>query len=151
MNTDQLEQAFVQGFLNKQAEAGLEKEALLPALFNIGLGLGGSLGGSIIGQQLLRNFIPKLSRSARSKMLSRAAARNGGVAPKYIKDPATGAVRLDGPVSSNFLGRGYDKTLNWLSKRKNSANLLDQSGMILGGTVGGLATTPFMVGGEQNN
>jgi hypothetical protein len=148
MNTDQLEQAFVRGFLNKQAEVGLEKEAFLPGLFNVGLGVAGSLGGSVIGQQLLKKFIPALASSSRTKMVSRAAARNGGVIPKYIKDTQTGKVRLDAPASSNFLGRGYDSALNWLSKRKNSANLLDQSGMILGGTVGGLGVAPFMVGNE---
>lgn len=139
------EEAFVAGFLNKQAEAGLEKEAFLPALLNLGLGLGGALGGSIMGQQLLRHFGPGAAKKARTAMMARATARNGGVAPKFIKDKVTGRVRLDAPASDNFLGRGYDSALGWLSKRKNSMNLMDQSGMALGGVLGGTAVTPLMI------
>jgi hypothetical protein len=139
------EEAFVVGFLNKQAEAGLEKEAFLPALINLGLGLGGTLGGSILGQQLLRKLGPGAAKKARSSMMSRAAARNGGAAPKFIKDKVTGKVSLDGPASVSFLGRGYDSALGWLSKRKNSMNLMDQSGMAVGGVIGSQALTPFMM------
>jgi hypothetical protein len=138
-NINLLDQAFAEGFLKKQAEYGFEKEAFLPALLNLGLGIGGSVGGAMLGQHLAKKVAPGLASAAKSKLLTRATARNNGVKPAF-KNLA------DVPVSGSSLGRGYDKVLSYLANRKNSFNLADQTGMAAGGILGGTAVTPLMMG-----
>lgn len=137
-NMHALDQAFAEGFLKKQAEYGFEKEAFLPALLNLGLGIGGSVGGAMLGQHLAKKVAPGLTSSARAKLQSRMTSRNGGVVPprKAFKD-----LKADSAI-----GRGYDKVLEYLSKRRNTMNLADQTGMAAGGILGGTAVTPLMMG-----
>lgn len=137
-NAHSLDQAFAEGFLKKQAEYGFEKTAFLPALLNLGLGIGGSIGGAMLGQHLAKKVAPGVAAAARTKLQKRVASRNGGVLPerKAFKDFQSGSA----------VGRGYDKVLEYLTKRKNSMNLAEQTGLAAGGILGGTAVTPLMMG-----
>lgn len=137
-NMHTLDKAFTEGFLKKQSEYGFEKEAFLPALLNIGLGIGGSVGGAMLGQHLAKRLAPSLTSAARAARNKRLAARNGGILPAH-KD-------FKNFEADNFMGKGYDKVLQYLSKSRNSMNLADQTGMAAGGILGGTAVTPFMMG-----
>ena len=119
MENNNIQEAFVRGFLNKQAACGLEKEAFLPALLNLGLNIGGAVGGGMIGQQVFKKLVPKITNYAKAQHVVGAGA----------------------PVG--FFSGNYNKVLGYLSKKKNTANLMDQTGMAAGGIIGSGAMLPF--------
>jgi hypothetical protein len=114
--------AFIRGYLNKQAESGLDKKAfpIAPLL---------SVLGSIGGQQLGSRYLtPKLVNFAEKQLAGRVAARGGAAA------------------SSSRLGRGYDNFLKNLTKPMGPEELTSRGagawaenlGMAGGGVVGGI-------------
>jgi len=119
MDDNNIQEAFVRGFLNKQAACGLEKEAFLPALLNLGLNVGGAVGGGILGQQVFKKLVPKLTNFAKARYVV------GDKAPIGV-----------------FRGN-YNKALGYLATKKNTANLLDQTGMAAGGIIGAGALLPY--------
>lgn len=136
---DKLEEAFILGFLNKQADAGLEKEAFLPALLNIGTSILGTVGGGILGQHLARKLAPGIAQKAKAQLYARTGARISGPQPRSLKAVA------GLPESESFSGRTYDNVLRYLADGSRSRNLADNMGSVTGGILGGVATTPFMV------
>jgi hypothetical protein len=131
--------AFIRGYLNKQAEAGLEKSAFWGPL----LGLLGSVGGQALGARFLT---PKLVSMAEGQLAGRAAARAAARTGNQA-NPAWwsfGRRAAYDPGASSRLGRGYDNFLSHLVKPMGNPELTSRGagawaeniGLLGGGAVG---------------
>ena len=114
--------AFIRGYLNKQAEAGLSKEAFIAPLLTL---LGGVAGQSLAGKYLT----PKIVGFAEKQLAGRAA--------KASLNPGT----------TSRIGNAYDKFLNHLAKPVGPEGLTSRGagawaeniGFMGGGALGGAA------------
>ena len=124
--------AFIRGYLNKQAEAGLHKEAFIGPLLTL---LGGVGGQSLAGKYLT----PKIVGFAEKQLAGRAAKASIN------------------PGATSRIGKGYDKFLNHLAKPVGPEGLTSRGagawaeniGFMGGGALGGVAGE--MLDGEQPN
>jgi len=141
LEDSKIKAAFIRGFLNKQAESGLDKQAFIAPLL--------SLLGSVGGQQLgARYLTPKLVGFAEKQLAGRAASRIA--ASGKVRNPAllsaARRAKLD-PGATSRIGKGYDKFLNHLSKPMGPASLTSRGagawaeniGLMGGGALGGVA------------
>lgn len=73
----------------------------------------------MIGQQVFKKLVPKLTNAAKARHV----------------------VGEKAPIG--FFSGNYNKVLGYLAKKKNTANLMDQTGMATGGIIGSGAMLPF--------
>ncbi len=76
MNRDRYNEAFLNGFVKRAEASGLEKAALLPLL----LGGLGTLGGGLLGANLLRSAAPFVRNAARKALIARTGSAGASTA-----------------------------------------------------------------------
>jgi hypothetical protein len=131
-----IDNAFVRGFLKKQADAGIQKEAFLPLLLSLGL----NIGGGILGQQAAKRITPSVSSWAAKTLAGRLSGRAlTPAAAQRLGAGATPKVLSQAQPAAGAMSRGYDKTLNWLKKRNNASMVTDNVGFMAGSTLAPMA------------